>query len=346
MVATHAPDTIRMIPDSPRETPMPDPTSLATKRPAAPASSWGERVTIRPPASVLARLTRGVWRQASRNPRCPATPRLDGRTALVTGGGRGIGVETTRGLIARGAEVISASRKPHDLSLPARHLPLDLADLGAVARSVDSLASLLDGRRLDLLVANAGLWPTRFARSAQGHEIAFATNALGHHALIRGLQARDLLASGARVVIVTGDIYVMARECTPDFAYRTALGGQLAYCRSKLANLWQMRELAARHPELCVVAVHPGVVASELGGASRGVGGTVKRALLLSTEAGAQTPLFCATQPGIRSGAYYHNALGRVELASDDPAADSSRAAAFWDLLEDLVTSQLATGTD
>jgi NAD(P)-dependent dehydrogenase (short-subunit alcohol dehydrogenase family) len=290
-------------------------------------------------------MARCLWRQGRRSARCPETPRLEGRTALVTGGGRGIGLETTHGLVARGAEVISASRTPHASSVPARFLPLDLADLGAVAKGVDALASLLLGRRIDVVVANAGLWPTRFARSAQGHEIAFATNALGHHALIRGLQARDLLAPGARVVVVTGDIYVMARECTADFAYRTAFGGQHAYCRSKLANLWQVRELAARHPELCALAVHPGVVASELAGSSRGVGGAIKRALLLSTEAGAQTSLVCATQPGLRSGAYYHNTLGRVEFARDDPAADAARAAACWELLEELTAPHRARGT-
>ena len=265
----------------------------------------------------------------------------------MTGGARGIGLETSRGLAARGAEVIAAARGEAagkaaadalraGSGAPAHFVPLDLGDLNAVPRALDGLETVLKGRRLDVLVANAGLWPTRYARSPQGHEIAFATNVLGHHALIRGALERSLLAEGARVVVVTGDIYVMARECTPDFAYRGPLGGQRAYCRSKLGNLWQAGELARRHPELHVHAVHPGVIASELGGPNTGMAGAFKRALMISPERGAQTSLFCATWPGLESGSYYHNVLGRVELHPDDPAADATRAAALWDELERL----------
>ncbi len=301
---------------------------------ASPTADAG-RVTLEPPLSVPARMRHCMWRQRSRSLVCPATPRLDGQRALVTGGGRGIGLETTRGLTARGARVISASRSAHGEHVPAGFAALDLADLASVERCLDDLAEALGSARLDVVVANAGLWPTRYAESAQGHEIAFATNVLGHHALVRGLQARRLLADDARIVVVTGDIYIMARDCTPDYRYRGAYGGQLAYCRSKLGNLWWVRALARREPGLRVHAAHPGVVASELGGSHRAIA-AVKRALLLSLEGGAQTSLFCATQPGLASGTYYHNTLGRVELRPDDPAADAAKAEALWEQLESL----------
>jgi NAD(P)-dependent dehydrogenase (short-subunit alcohol dehydrogenase family) len=277
-----------------------------------------------------------LWRQRHRTPRCPDTARVDGALALVTGGGRGIGLETTRGLAARGAEVISASRSHPAADVPARFVPLDLGDLDSVAHCVDAIAEQQGGRPLDILVANAGLWPTRFERSAQGHEIAFATNVLGHFALIQGLIAREILAPDARIVILTGDIYVLADACTPDFEYRGAAGSQLAYCRSKLGNLWLVRELSRRHPELRVCAVHPGVIASELAGPSSGLGAALKNALLLSTEAGAQTSLWCAIWPGLVSGSYYHNTLGRLELRADDPASDEQQAEALWETLEKL----------
>ncbi len=304
---------------------------------------YAERSTLQPPSSVPARLWRCMWQQRRRNAHCPESPRLDGQLALVTGGARGIGLEITRGLAERGAEVVSASRREHGAGLPARFVPLDLADLASVAKALDALGDALAGRRLDVVIANAGLWPRDFARSSQGHEIAFATNVLGHHALLRGLRARDRLAQGARVVVVTGDIYVMARECTPDFQYRGALGSQRAYCRSKLGNLWQMRELARREPDLRVHAVHPGVIASELAGGSQGIAGAIKGALMLSTREGAQTPLFCASQPGLASGSYYHNTLGRVELRADDPAAAGPPAARLWDTLEELSRPFLAS---
>jgi NAD(P)-dependent dehydrogenase (short-subunit alcohol dehydrogenase family) len=274
-------------------------------------------------------------------------PRLDGQVALVTGGTRGIGLETTRGLALRGAEVICASRGEAsgmraaeairaEFGIPVHFAPLDLGDLLTIPRMLDDVQRLLAGRRLSVLIANAGLWPTRHARSAQGHEIAFATNVLGHHALVRGALERELLEGGARVVVVTGDIYITAGDCSSDFSYRGPRGGQQAYCRSKLGNLWYVRELARRHPELRVHAAHPGVVASELGGSNAGIAGAIKRAFMLSPEQGAQTSLFCATQPGLETGAYYHNVLGRIELHPDDPAADDVKSAALWHLLDEL----------
>jgi retinol dehydrogenase-12 len=307
---------------------------------------FADRVSHHPSTRTLPRVLRCMWRQARANPTCPPS-RIDGQIALVTGGSRGIGLETSRGLAARGAEVVSAARREEagkrmvealrsEYGRPAHFLPLDLADLATLPRTLDRLEAVLAGRPLKILVANAGLWPRRFERSAQGHEIAFATNVLGHSALIRGALERGLLAEGCRVVVVTGDIYIMATECSPDFVHRGALGGQQAYCRAKLGNLWYVRELARRQPSLRVHAVHPGVVASELGGASTGPALAIKRALMLSPEQGAQTSLFCATQPGLASGTYYHNVLGRVELGPTDPASDTKRAGELWALLEQL----------
>jgi hypothetical protein len=85
--------------------------------------------------------------------------------------------------------------------------------------------------------------------------------------------------------------------------------------------------------------VHPGVIASELGVGNTGIAGAVKRALMISPERGAQTSLFCATQPDLESGTYYHNTLGRVELRPDDPGADDEKARALWELVEGLVGS-------
>jgi NAD(P)-dependent dehydrogenase (short-subunit alcohol dehydrogenase family) len=128
----------------------------------------------------------------------------------------------------------------------------------------------------------------------------------------------------------------MSSSCSRDYSYRGRLGGQRAYCRSKLGSLWYARELARRHPELRVHAVHPGVVDSELGGSKAGIVGAIKRALMLSPAQGAQTSLFCATQADLESGTYYHNVLGRVVLDPGDPAADDVKSTALWSLVEEL----------
>jgi NAD(P)-dependent dehydrogenase (short-subunit alcohol dehydrogenase family) len=281
------------------------------------------------PPSGVRRSVAALWRQRARSVRCPDSPRLDGRLALVTGGNAGIGLETSRGLLRRGAEVIVACRSEPKAAERMRWLPLDLADLASVRTAADRLARESGGRPVDVLIQNAGLWPERFAVSPQGHELAFATNVLGHFALTRALELRGLLPA-ARVVAVTGDIYAGAHACTPDFAYRGRLGGAEAYRRAKLGNLWLAREWARRRPALRVVAVHPGVVASNL---VRGFD-ALKRRVLLDCEAGAQASLLAATDPALASGSYLHNTGGIVRFAPTDSAEDAAGAAALWDVCE------------
>ena len=275
------------------------------------------------------RIAAATWRQNARSLRCPATPRLDGKRALVTGGNAGIGTAISRGLLARGAEVVSASRS----AAKDAGVTLDLSDL----RSVHEASRVLAERHapLDVVICNAGLWPQRYKTSAQGHELAFATNVLGHFTLLRDLIGARALAANARVVILTGDIYVLASECTSDFAYQNALGGMQAYCRSKLGDIWIARELQRRHPELHVAIAHPGVVATGLGGTPSPGVDRIRRSFILPIERGAETSLFCATQP-IAKGAYIHNTLGEVTFGRDDPGGDDASAERLWDLCEAL----------
>ena len=301
------------------------------------------------PSKILpVRLMSAIWRQKSRTPRCPDEPRLVGKLAVVTGGNAGIGLEISRGLAKRGAEVIVAARNrttsaaacqaiAAETSTKLHDVPLDLSDLTSVAAATDGIAKVAGGRRVSLIVANAGVWPRDHMTSAQGYEIAFATNTLGHHALVRAMIDRGLLADDARVVVLTGDIYIRQKECTPDFTYDGTGGGALAYSRSKLGNLWFTAELQRRYPRLEVCAVHPGVIDSNLGGAREptGFGAFMRSKMMLGCEEGAQTPLWCATQP-IERGAYYHNTHGRVTHPAGDPAANAEQAAALWDRLEEL----------
>ncbi len=299
------------------------------------------------------RMLGSMWRQEARCLVCPGTPRLDGQWALVTGGGEGVGLGTCRGLLQRGARVITASRSAAKgeracaqlkdelgADAPVSHLSLDLSDLSRVDGAAAALATRLGDARLDVLVCNAGLWPQRHGVSPQGHELAFATNVLGHFLLLRHLVGRRLGAT-ARVVIVTGDIYILANDCTSDYRYRTPLGGMLAYCRSKLGNLWLARELQRRHPQLHVRVAHPGIVATSLGGARKGIAEAISRRLLLDVERGAQTTLHCVTQPHVPDGAYVHNVLGIMKLGDDDPASDGARAAQLWDRCETLCRGHL-----
>lgn len=300
------------------------------------------------PRSGARRMLGAALFQGARTPRCPDTPRLDGALAVVTGATGGIGLEIARGLVRRGAELILPCRNPaKGDALLARLraepgasgaqacVPLDLEDLDGVRACANEIARRTRGREIDVLVENAGVWPQRYARTRQGHEIAFGVNVLAHFVLRRALAAAGVLCE-ARVVMLTGDIYILASECTPHFHWRGPLGGMQAYCRSKLGNLWIGSELARREPGRAVCVVHPGVVATGLGGDFGVIGAWVRRQLMIPPELGAQMPLVCATQPRLESGGYWHNAHGRMRLAPGDSACDAAAAARLFETCEEL----------
>jgi NAD(P)-dependent dehydrogenase (short-subunit alcohol dehydrogenase family) len=268
--------------------------------------------------------------------------------ALVTGGNKGIGAAVTDELERHGTQVVVAARHVDDdldgLATAAgdatrRCVHLDLGDLDAVVRASDRLVAALDGQPLDLVVLNAGIAPRRLSRSPQGHELAFAVNVLGHHVLLRRLLAAGAVGSDAAVVVVTGDLMVLARDCTPDYASDRRTAGVMAYARSKLGCIWLATETATRLPGRRVVVVHPGVVQSEL----TGVPGPWQRLTNITPALASQTVLAAAFSPDVASGSYVHNTLGLLRLHPDEPAADAARATAFVERLDLLAAPWLAT---
>jgi hypothetical protein len=208
-----------------------------------------------------------------------------------------------------------------------------------VRRGAEGIARAAAGRSVEVLVENAGIWPRRYAQTRQGHEIAFGVNVLAHFALRRALAAAGAL-DAARVVVLTGDIYIFASACTPDLRWSGSLGGMRAYCRSKLGNLWIAAELLKRSPGLEVRVAHPGVVATNLGGDAGALGNRLKRRFMISPEQGAQMPLICATQPDLENGGYWHNVHGRMLLSPDDPAHDAAAAAKLGETCEALSSAR------
>src|SRR5262245_36928700 len=314
------------------------------RRTSTPRTSMALRASA--PAFDLFRPLAASWRQAGRTPLCPDTPRLDGKLAVVTGGNAGIGLEISRGLAVRGAELVIAARNPataaaarqaisEETGARVHHVSLDLTDLRSVVAATESLEEIAAGRNIDLLIANAGIAPMTHALSAQGHEIAFAVNVLGHHVFVRRLAKRGQFASG-RLVVQTAELYPLVSDCTSDFRYSGRIGGMISYCRSRLGSIWFARAFADHHPGIEVYSVHPGVIASGIanGGQPRS-SGLLKR-IMPDVVLGAHTPLFVATQPGLERGGYYHNTLGLVLLPRGDISMDATKIAAFWSRLEEL----------
>ncbi|WP_275041454.1 SDR family NAD(P)-dependent oxidoreductase [Leisingera sp. ANG-Vp] len=284
-----------------------------------------------------ARLFRCLYRQRSRTRACPDLPRLEGKTALVTGGMAGVGEFVSRGLAERGAAVVSLSRgvsKGTEMPPGAEAVKCDLADADSIVAAVNSL----DGRTFDIVVCNSGIVSRVHEVTPDGIERTFAVNVLGHHLLYRLLIERGQLAGAARIVMTTGDAYVIAKHCKP---FPQDYRPNLAYAGSKLGNLWQARELARRYPNLRAYAVHPGVVNSGFAGGDRqGVSHWLRSKLLITEGQGAQAALIAATQ-GLPNGSYWHNACGVMELPETDAALDARKSAALWEQMEVLIAPNL-----
>jgi NAD(P)-dependent dehydrogenase (short-subunit alcohol dehydrogenase family) len=171
---------------------------------------------------------------------------LAGKRAVVTGGASGIGAETARALASAGAEVTLAVRDVgagervaaeiraktgNDAVLVA---PLELTDRASVA----AFASAWQGP-LHILVANAGIMALpELRRTAEGWELQFATNHLGHFGLALGLHDALAAAGNARIVVVSSNAHRVSPVVFDDIHFeRRAYGDWPAYGQSKTANV-------------------------------------------------------------------------------------------------------------
>ncbi|HEV7656161.1 MAG TPA: SDR family NAD(P)-dependent oxidoreductase, partial [Mycobacteriales bacterium] len=174
---------------------------------------------------------------------------LTGRRAIVTGASSGIGVETARALAGAGAEVTLAVRNVEAGSRAAAGIagdvlvaPLDLADQASVAAFVAGWTG-----PLHVLVNNAGVMATPLLRTAEGWELQFATNHLGHFALATGLSEALAAAGDARVVSVSSVGHVNGGVDFDDLFFdRRPYDPWLAYAQSKTANVLFAVGAAAR----------------------------------------------------------------------------------------------------
>jgi NAD(P)-dependent dehydrogenase (short-subunit alcohol dehydrogenase family) len=169
---------------------------------------------------------------------------LEGRdlshlTAIVTGGHSGLGLETTRALSSAGARVIVASRDPETARANVDGLGnvevrrLDLSDLASVRDFAGHI--LATGRHIDLLMANAGVMACPETRVGPSWEAQFATNHLGHYALVNLLWSA--LEGGARVVATSSAVHHMSGIRWDDMQFEHGYDKWLAYAQSKTANV-------------------------------------------------------------------------------------------------------------
>jgi NAD(P)-dependent dehydrogenase (short-subunit alcohol dehydrogenase family) len=245
---------------------------------------------------------------------------LDGRTFLVTGANTGIGRATARELARRGGRVVLAGRSEAKVRAATGEiardtgndsldfLELDLADLDAVRSAAESF--LARDEPLHVLVNNAGVAGQR-GRTAQGFELAFGTNHLGHFLFTLLLLSRLRESGGARVVCVSSDSHYRPKGIDFDVLRRPTrtVTGMDEYGVSKLCNVLFAQELARRvpEPELITAAVHPGVIASDIWRRVPWPVRPIMTRFMGSTEEGAATSIHCATSAALegRSGRFW-----------------------------------------
>ncbi|MFO0748446.1 MAG: oxidoreductase [Myxococcota bacterium] len=292
--------------------------------------------------------------------------RLDGVTAIVTGGYAGVGLETTRVLADAGATVVVPARTLDKARVALADVPrveLERLDLFDPA-SVDAFAArfLATGRPLHLLVNNAGIMATPLARDARGFESQLATNHLGHFQLTARLWPALVRAGGARVVALSSRGHRRAAIDFDDPHFeRRGYDKWLAYGQSKTANALFAVALDARGRAQGVRAfsVHPGAIVTEL---MRSLSETeVDDAVaaigkvgvaLKSVAQGAATSVWCATSPALdgKGGVYCEDCDIAVLAPADAPspigvrpwATDPAQAERLWTLSEAWTGVRLA----
>lgn len=291
-------------------------------------------------------------------------PNQQGKLAIVTGANSGIGFEAARALAENGAYVVLACRNRQKgeealnairtaaPTAEAEMMVLDLADLSSVRAFAADFQARHD--QLDLLINNAGVMALPYRKTADGFEMQFGTNHLGHFALT-GLLLPTLMATpGSRVVNVSSSAHRMGTMRFDDLNWEEDYSKWSAYGMSKLANLLftyeLQRRLEAEGSQTTAVACHPGYAATNLQTAGpemsgqtfvKQISGLMNAVMAQDQAAGALPTLYAATMPDVAGGDYYGPG-GFMEMRgapkktdSNDKSHDEAAAARLWEISEE-----------
>ncbi|WP_329556621.1 SDR family NAD(P)-dependent oxidoreductase [Streptomyces sp. NBC_00696] len=291
-------------------------------------------------------------------------PDQHGRTAVITGANTGIGFETAKALALRGAAVVLAVRDTDKgkraaeeiaLAAPTASVRVQRLDLSSLASVREAAGELRDAyARIDMLINNAGVMYTPRATTADGYELQFGTNHLGHFALTGLLLDRLPASPASRVVTVSSAGHRMGGPIDlDDLDWRTRpYDRTAAYGHSKLANLLFTYELARRLPAdgPLAVAAHPGgsdttgsrSAMAHSSAVTRAAFAAIRPLLLQSPERGALPVLRAATDPGVRGGEFYgprgfQQSKGYPKVVrSSAQSYDTSLQSRLWALSQDM----------
>lgn len=298
-------------------------------------------------------------------------PSQTGRRIVITGANSGIGYYAALGLARKGAQVVLACRDrsrgetalqrlTNEVRSPAPELAiLDLASLASVRTFAEQ--ELSRRQPLDVLINNAGVMaPPRRLETAEGFELQFGTNVLGHFALtgllVPALQQAASAPGPPRIVTIASIAHKRGHLNFNDLQSTKSYSPMGAYQQSKLANLMLAlemdRRLRAADINIRSVAAHPGVAHTKLfQSGDRSALELAARKLIshligafLNTDAeGALPTIYAAASPEATGGGYYGpqgfeemrgSEVGPAKIASQ--AQDASAAARLWSICEQL----------
>ncbi|MFF7286184.1 SDR family NAD(P)-dependent oxidoreductase [Streptomyces griseorubiginosus] len=286
---------------------------------------------------------------------------LSGKLAIVTGGYSGLGLETTKALVKAGARVVVPARRPDTAKEALAGLDgveqdvLDLGDLDSVRAFAERF--LASGRTIDLVIDNAGIMACPETRVGPGWEAQFATNHLGHFALVNRLWPA-IEPGGARVVSVSSRAHHFSGMRWDDVHWRTGYDKWQAYGQAKTANVLFAVHLDKLGAERGVRAfsLHPGGILTPLQrhlpkaemverGWIDAQGNALNPSGFKSPEQGAATQVWAATSPQLDGmGGVYLEDCDIAEPAVDGDqsggvrawATDPEQAARLWTLSAEL----------
>jgi NAD(P)-dependent dehydrogenase (short-subunit alcohol dehydrogenase family) len=299
-------------------------------------------------------------------------PSLTGKRIIITGANSGIGYHAALKLARKGARVVLACRDRQrgedalarlDADSPGAHTELAVLDLASLTSVRDfAKQELAQSRPLDILINNAGVMaPPKRLLTADGFELQFGTNVLGHFALTALLmpaleQAAAISPDRPRIVTLASIAHKRGRLNFDDLQSTKTYSPMRAYQQSKLADLifaFELdRRLRSANSRVMSVAAHPGVASTNLFQAGdyspfektlRNLFGHAIGIVLNTDAEGALPTLYAATTPRAKDGGYY-GPQGFQEMRGDEvdkaivapQARDTSAATRLWQTCEDL----------
>jgi NAD(P)-dependent dehydrogenase (short-subunit alcohol dehydrogenase family) len=294
---------------------------------------------------------------------------LSGKTAIVTGGYSGIGIETTRALSEAGANVIIPARRTEEAMvaldgiIPKDHIfEMDLSDLDSIKRFTDLVKNNLS---LSILINNAGIMACPESKTSNGWDLQFAVNHIGHFVLTHELIDSMDQSSGARIINLSSTAHKFSGICWDDIHFLNSYDKWVSYGQSKTATSLFSIELDRRFKDKNIrsFAVHPGGIFTPLQrhlqqeemvamgwlNADGSLSDLAKAGFKSSTQ-GASTSLWAATSSQLdNKGGLYCENCDVANLAGGSPeeryfgvrdwAVDSDEAKKLWHSTEKMLAN-------